>query len=53
MNMPVDCFVFLGSAAAVAAVDSARIYLLAVGVIASFDIAEGEASIDVELAATE
>ena len=53
MKTPVQRVVFRGSAAEVVAVESARRDLLAAGVIAEFDIAEGEASIDVELAATE
>ncbi len=53
MKSPVQRVTFRGTAEEVAAVESARTDLMAAGVVAELDIAAGEASIEVELAASE
>ncbi|MEY2425903.1 MAG: valyl-tRNA synthetase, partial [Actinomycetota bacterium] len=53
MKTPVKLVTFRGTTEEVAAVESARADLLAAGVVAELDAATGDASIVVELAATE
>ncbi len=53
MKSPVRLVAFRGSAAEVAAIESARVDLMAAGVIAELDLAVGDPSIAVELAPSE